>query len=230
MDVLLPAPLGPSSPKHSPLATASVRLRTASLSGLPSCARHHQRTSRTEGMPCLIRLTLTSPRLPQTSSLQCTAGADAWHQMQREGRAWLADLARVDLAQLPDHHGLPVCTGKALHPDPLLMHVRALHLCQFSTHALLAHRCQIWHHARGAPLLPLTTTGQNADVRTLPALEGSGLHCRICALQAQDEQQHLYGDSVCRHATGVCDIARRLSGGASPRCLCRLGQLLLLCG
>ena len=33
----LPAPLGPSKPKHSPLSTAMVKLRTACLAGLPSC-------------------------------------------------------------------------------------------------------------------------------------------------------------------------------------------------
>ena len=33
----LPAPLGPSSPKHSPLSTAMVKLRTACLAAFPSC-------------------------------------------------------------------------------------------------------------------------------------------------------------------------------------------------
>ena len=33
----LPAPFGPSRPKHSPLSTAMVKLRTACLAGFPSC-------------------------------------------------------------------------------------------------------------------------------------------------------------------------------------------------
>ncbi len=39
--VTLPAPLGPSRPKHSPLSTAIVRFFTACFAGLPSCKLRH---------------------------------------------------------------------------------------------------------------------------------------------------------------------------------------------